>query len=189
SEYEERDSREEQPATTSWSTQLPLPKDHHRSIDSAFGTEKAANGSRKEHISVLCSAGTSSSCTTTALASAVCENTRREPINNMRRTRRSSFDTAAGTGDGGGGGSGFGLDQKRRAELLAEARRKRVAWVEEARGIDDGVDGARKRREDEAAASGRKAEGELERQLFPSAVKFHDFLTGLAGDREESPAG
>lgn len=27
------------------------------------------------------------------------------------------------------------------------------------------------------------------KQLFPSAVKFHDFLTGLAGDREESPAG
>ncbi|CBN79664.1 conserved unknown protein [Ectocarpus siliculosus] len=102
----------------------------------------------------------------------------------MRRTRRSSFDTAGG--DGGGGGLGF--DQKRRTELLAEARRKRVAWVEEARGIDDGVDGARKRREDEAAASGRKAEGELER-LFPSAVKFHDFLTGLAGDRDESPAG
>ncbi|CAB1111954.1 unnamed protein product [Ectocarpus sp. CCAP 1310/34] len=104
----------------------------------------------------------------------------------MRRTRRSSFDTAAAGGDGGGGGLGF--DQKRRTELLAEARRKRVAWVEEARGIDDGVDGARKRREDEAAASGRKAEGELER-LFPSAVKFHDFLTGLAGDREETPAG
>lgn len=45
---------------------------------------------------------------------------------------------------------------------MAEARRKRVAWVEEARGIDDGVDGARRGREDEAAASARKAEGELE---------------------------
>lgn len=26
-------------------------------------------------------------------------------------------------------------------------------------------------------------------QLFPSAVGFHDFLSGLAGDKEESPTG
>lgn len=56
-----------------------------------------------------------------------------------------------------------GFDQKRRTELLAEARRKRVAWVEEARGVDQGVDGARRRREDETAEIGRKATGELER--------------------------
>lgn len=57
----------------------------------------------------------------------------------------------------------LGFDRKRRTELLAEARRKRVAWVEEARGVEQGVDGARRRREDEAAEIGRKAESELER--------------------------
>lgn len=75
----------------------------------------------------------------------------------MRRPRRSSF----GSGDAPGTPGVF--DQKRRTELLAEARRKRVAWVEEARGVDEGVDGARKRKEDEAAENGRKAESELER--------------------------
>lgn len=77
----------------------------------------------------------------------------------MRRARRSSFD--AGTTRASPSAGGF--DQKRRTELLAEARRKRVAWVEEARGIDEGVDGARRRREDEAAEIGRRAEGELGR--------------------------
>eukprot|EP00752_Nemacystus_decipiens_P013443 g11906.t1 len=105
----------------------------------------------------------------------------------MRRARRSSFDTTAATTTPAAA-AGAGFDQKRRTELLAEARRKRVAWVEQARGIDEGVDGARRRRENEAAEVGRKAEGELQR-LFPSAVKFHDFLSGLAGDPEESPAG
>ncbi|CAM9344849.1 unnamed protein product [Pylaiella littoralis] len=112
----------------------------------------------------------------------------------LRRPRRSSFDTgttttsAAGPTPGGTGGTGLGFDRKRRTELLAEARRKRVAWVEEARGVEQGVDGAKRRRDDEAAEIGRKAESELER-LFPSAVKFHDFLSGLAGDHEESPTG
>lgn len=112
------------------------------------------------------------------------ENTERNN-NNMRRTRRSSFDTAAaGGGDGGGGGGGFGFDQKRRTELLAEARRKRVAWVEEARGIDDGVDGARKRREDEAAASGRKAEGELERVSGQQEQRTNTFCNTRARERQ-----
>lgn len=69
-----------------------------------------------------------------------------------------------------------GFDQKRRTELLAEARRKRVAWVEEARGVDEGVDGARRRREDETAEIGRKAAGELERVRRTAArvlVKSH----------------
>ncbi|CAN0186109.1 unnamed protein product, partial [Ectocarpus fasciculatus] len=35
----------------------------------------------------------------------------------------------------------------------------------------------------------REAAPSTDSKLFPSAVKFHDFLTGLAGDREESPAG
>lgn len=78
----------------------------------------------------------------------------------MRRPRRSSF----GSGDASGTPGVF--DQKRRTELLAEARRKRVAWVEEARGVDEGVDGARKRKEDEAAENGRKAESELERVRY-----------------------
>lgn len=56
-----------------------------------------------------------------------------------------------------------GFDPQRRTELLAEARRKRVAWVEEARGVDEGIHGARRRRENQAAENGRKAEGELER--------------------------
>lgn len=65
---------------------------------------------------------------------------------------------------GGATGATGGLDQKRRTELLLEARRKRVAWVEEARGVDEGgIHGARRRREDEAAENGRKAESELER--------------------------
>lgn len=76
----------------------------------------------------------------------------------MRRVRRSSFGSGTAASEGVAG-----VDQKRRIELLAEARRKRVAWVEEARGVDEGIDGARRRREDEAAENGRKAEGELER--------------------------
>lgn len=78
----------------------------------------------------------------------------------MRRPRRSSFGSGGRDGDAAATG---GFDQKRRTELLAEARRKRVAWVEEARGVDEGVDGARKRRENEAAENGRKAESELEK--------------------------
>lgn len=80
----------------------------------------------------------------------------------MRRARRSSFDTGTVPATPAAAAGG-GFDQRRRTELLAEARRKRVAWVEEARGIDEGVDGARRRREDEAAEIGRKAEGELQR--------------------------
>lgn len=82
----------------------------------------------------------------------------------MRRARRSSFGggTAATTTSTAVAGTG-GFDPQRRTELLAEARRKRVAWVEEARGVDEGVHGARRRREDEAAENGRKAESELER--------------------------
>ncbi|CAN0053767.1 unnamed protein product, partial [Discosporangium mesarthrocarpum] len=82
----------------------------------------------------------------------------------------------------------IGFDPQRRTELLAEARRKRVAWVEEARGVEEGIHGARRRKEDEAAENGRKAEGELE-MVFPSAVQFHDFLSSMAGDTEESPSG
>lgn len=56
-----------------------------------------------------------------------------------------------------------GFDPQRRRELLAEARRKRVAWVEEARGVDEGIHGARRRKENQAMENGRRAEGELER--------------------------
>ena len=76
----------------------------------------------------------------------------------MRRNRRPSFGRDASTTTVSGG-----VDQKRRTELLAEARRKRVAWVEEARGVDEGLNGARRRKETEAAENGKKAESELER--------------------------
>lgn len=91
----------------------------------------------------------------------------------MRRPRRPSF----GSGDGSGTPGGF--DQKRRTELLAEARRKRVAWVEEARGVDEGVDGARKRKEDEAAENGRKAESELERVRVFCRVFAHQIYVSF----------
>lgn len=79
----------------------------------------------------------------------------------MRRVRRSSF--SGEVSETGGGTAVVGFDHKRRTELLAEARRKRVAWVEEARGVEEGIHGARRRREDEAAENERKAESELER--------------------------
>lgn len=79
----------------------------------------------------------------------------------MRRTRKSSFGREATATTVSGG-----LDQKRRTELLAEARRKRVAWVEEARGVDEGLNGARRRKETEVAENGKKAESELERVSY-----------------------
>lgn len=85
----------------------------------------------------------------------------------MRRARIVSAGSAGslvGPGGGSGGSTAVGgFDPQRRTELLAEARRKRVAWVEEARGVDEGIHGARRRKESEAADNCRKAESELER--------------------------
>lgn len=106
---------------------------------------------------LLPSTSVSSPSTTEASGSTIMQVYSGLDNNIMRKPRRSSF----GSGDASGTPGVF--DQKRRTELLAEARRKRVAWVEEARGVDEGVDGAKKRKEDEAAENGRKAESELER--------------------------
>lgn len=87
---------------------------------------------------------------------------------------------AASSSAGGAGRSNStsvivgGFDPRRRTELLAEARRKRVAWVEEARGVEEGVHGARRRRENEVAEIGRKAESELERVSDCVCVYFVD---------------
>lgn len=112
----------------------------------------------------------SSPSTTEASGGAILQANTRPGNSNMRRPRRSSF----GSGDASGTPGIF--DQKRRTELLAEARRKRVAWVEEARGVDEGVDGARKRKEDEAAENGRKAESELERVRSTFVIGLSDYV-------------
>lgn len=80
----------------------------------------------------------------------------------MRRASRTPGGNLSG-GSSPANTATSGFDPQRRTELLVEARRKRVAWVEEARGLEEGLDGARKRRENQAAENGRKAESELER--------------------------
>ncbi|CAN0022733.1 unnamed protein product, partial [Phaeothamnion confervicola] len=95
-----------------------------------------------------------------------------------------------------------GVDTRRRNELLVEARRKRIAWVEEARGVGDdgdarangagngGADCGRGGRSSGGSGGGSSArpEEQLVRAL-PSAAAFVEFLGTLAGDAEECGGG